>query len=73
MREPPHRHAGAQHEQAHLRQYHPCNRERIHTSSNDRNGGVAVTNLMLADGQALLLVISSEVEKSLEVISPAAN
>jgi hypothetical protein len=21
---------------AHLRQYHPCNRERIHTSSNDR-------------------------------------
>ena len=36
MREPRHRHAGAQHEQAHLRQYYPCNRERIHTSSNDR-------------------------------------
>src|SRR5437870_1995050 len=45
MREPPHRHAGAQHEQAHLRQYHPCNRERIHTSSNDRCQGALVTIL----------------------------
>jgi hypothetical protein len=34
-----------QHEQAHLRQYHPCNRERIHTSSNDRYRGALVTIL----------------------------
>ena len=47
MREPPGRHAGAQHEQAHLRQYHPCNRERIHTSSNDRYRGGLVTILLM--------------------------
>ena len=51
MREPPDRHAEAQHEQAHLRQYHPCNRERIHTSSNDRYGGAMVTIL---DVEALM-------------------
>src|ERR1700745_1220849 len=45
MRDPPHRHAGAQHEQAHLRQYHPCNRERIHTSSNDSHRRALVTIL----------------------------
>ena len=45
MREPPHRHAGVQHEQAHLRQYHPCNRERIHTSSSDRYRRALVTIL----------------------------
>ena len=45
MREPPHRHAATQHEQAHLRQYHPCNRERIHTSSNDRYRAALVTIL----------------------------
>jgi Spy/CpxP family protein refolding chaperone len=45
MREPPHRHAGAQHEQAHLHQYDPCSRERIHTSSNDRYCGALVTIL----------------------------
>src|SRR5207249_11193616 len=45
MREPPHRHAAAQHEQAHLRQYHPCNRERIHTSSNDSRWRALVTIL----------------------------
>src|SRR6266545_2162749 len=51
MREPPHHHAGAQHEQAHLRQYDPCNRERIHTSSSDRYCGALVTIL---DGEALM-------------------
>src|SRR6266566_2728947 len=44
-RELPHRHAEAQLEPARLHQNHPCNRERIHTITNDRRWRAAVTTL----------------------------